>query len=86
MKVCICEVEKHPQLVWMAFVEKDEECLEEEKAIKEHTGSEASCMAMNVPRRIVFMPKKADDYNGDGVEAIAPQGLGRRGASSPSVH
>jgi hypothetical protein len=58
MKVCICGVKKYPQLVWMAFVDTVEECLEEEKAIREQFDSEVACEAMDVPRRIVFMPNK----------------------------
>jgi hypothetical protein len=61
MKVCICGVKKYPQLVWMAFVESEEECVEEEKAIKEHMDSEATCEVMDVPRRMVFMPKEVVD-------------------------
>ena len=30
MKVCICGVKKYPQLVWMAFVDSEEECKENE--------------------------------------------------------
>jgi len=61
MKVCICGVNKYPQLVWMAFVESVEECLEEEKEIRKHMDSEAKCEVMDVPRRLVFMPKEVVD-------------------------
>jgi hypothetical protein len=60
MKVCICGVKKYPQLVWMAFVESEEECVEEEKAIREQLDSEVACEAMDIPKRIVFMPKEND--------------------------
>jgi hypothetical protein len=60
MKICICGVKKYPQLVWMAFVESEEECEEEEKAIRERFDSEVACEAMDVPKRIVFMPKEVD--------------------------
>jgi hypothetical protein len=63
MKVCICGVKKYPQLVWMAFVESDGECEEEEKAIREHFDSEVACEAMDVPRRIVFMPTEDSVVN-----------------------
>jgi hypothetical protein len=45
----------------MAFVESEEECMEEEEAIRKHMDSEVTCEAMDVPRRIVFMPTKEVD-------------------------
>ena len=59
MKVCICGIKKYPLLVWMTFVESEEECVEEEKMIRERYG-EVACEAMDIPKRIVFMPKEVD--------------------------
>jgi hypothetical protein len=58
LKICICGVKKYPHLVWMAFVESEEECVKEEE-IRKHFG-EAVCDAMDVPKRIVFMPTSED--------------------------
>jgi len=60
VKICICGVKRLPQLVWMAFLDSEEECMKEEEEIREHIDSEAVCDAMDVPKRIVFLPSQED--------------------------
>ncbi len=62
-KMCLCVVK---DWVWLAFVGDEKECEKEEQQVREHLG-EAGCIAMDIPRRVVFGLKAGGGEGGSGV-------------------
>jgi hypothetical protein len=61
-KMCLCTAKNW---VWLAFVEDEKECEEEEREVRELLG-EADCAAMDIPRRAVFGFKPGGGEGGGG--------------------
>jgi hypothetical protein len=68
-KMCLCAVEGW---VWLAFVGDERECEEEERQVRELLG-EADCIAMDIPRHVVF-GFKAGEGGGGVLDARVGQG------------